>query len=415
MMTSFSTALSALNATSTAVDVVGNDLANLNTTGFKAEDVEFSDLMSQALGAAGSGSQVGLGVGVPTTKAQFVQGSVQQTGGPLDCAIQGGGFFVLSGSNNQTLYTRAGNFTVDSTGHLQTASGQNVQGWNASNGVVNTNSPVGDVVIPANGVVPASPTTSMSLTVNLNAAGVAGQTSGTYSTPIQVYDAQGGEHTLTATFTKSSTANNSWNYTVTCPASDVSGSNTLATGSLTFDGTGELTSPASTDAPVAVKLTGLTDGAADQTINWNLFSNGNAQVTQFSQDSAVSATTQDGMTSGQISQVGIANGGLIVATYTNGQQATVGQIAMASITNPDSMVSVGNNAYEATAATSAPAIGTSGSGGRGTIQGGALESSTVDIATEFTKLITYQRTYQANSRVITTADQMTQNLLSMMQ
>jgi flagellar hook protein FlgE len=411
MMQVFSTALSGLNAASTAVDVVGNDLANLNTSGYKAHEIHFSDLVSEAMGVASAGSNVGLGVESPTTTTQFVQGSIEQTGGAMDCAIQGSGFFVLRGSNNQTLYTRDGSFTVDSTGHLQTASGQYVQGWNATNGVVDTNTPPVDVVIPANGVVAAAATANMSLTVNLNAAATNGATSGTYSTPIQVYDSQGGQHTLTATFTKGK-GTNQWDYAVTIPSADVTGNTTLATGTLQFDGSGNLTSPASTDTPVQIQLTGLTDGAGDSTINWDMFSGSTGLITQYSQSSAVSASTQDGMASGQIAEVGISTGGTIVATYTNGQQATVGQIALASITNPESMVAVSGNAYEAAADTSAPAIGTAGTGGRGTIQGGVLEASTVDIATEFTRLITYQSTYQANSRVITTANQMVQDIFS---
>ena len=410
MMTSFSTALSALSATSSAVNVVGNDLANLNTTGYKAEDVQFSDIVSQALGVASGGSEVGLGVAPPVAKRNWVQGSVQQSSGPLDCAIQGGGFFILRDSNNQTLYTRAGDFTVDSSGHLISSSGQYVQGWTATDGVVNTNSPVGDVLVPANGVVPASATKNASVTVNLNSGGTVGKASGTYSTPMEIYDSQGGKHTLTITFTKTDT--NKWDYEVTIPSTDVTGDNSLAKGSLEFDGAGLLKTPASTDGPVKIDIAGLTDGAADMSINWNLFSGDTGLMTQYSQASAVSANLQDGMTSGQISKIGMADGGLIVATYTNGQQATVAQVALASITNPDSLVAVGGNAYQATAATSAPAIGTAGTGGRGSVKGGSLEASTVDIATEFTRLITYQRTYQANSRVISTSDQMTQDLIS---
>jgi flagellar hook protein FlgE len=416
MFTVFNTALSGLNANSTAIDIVGNNLANLNTTAYKADTVEFQDLMSQQLGGSSASSQVGLGVGGAESVPQYIQGSITQTTGAYDAAIQGNGFFVVSGPNNQLLYTRAGDFTLDPTGHLQTASGLDVQGWNAVAGVVDPNSAVSNIVVPLNGVTPATATANMSATVNLDSTATAGGTDGTYSTPIQVIDSQGGSHTLTATFTKSTTATNSWDYAITIPDADLTTSSTtpLATGTLTFDGNGKLITPASTDAPVAVKITGLADGASDMTVNWNLYdSSGNGLVTQFAQTSGVSATSQDGFQAGQISKVTISNGGLLVATYSNGQSATVGQIALASIENPGSMLSVGNNNLQPTVDTSAPAIGTAGSGGRGQILGQSLEASTVDIATEFANLMAYQQSYQANSRVITTADQMIQDLVGL--
>jgi flagellar hook protein FlgE len=417
MFTVFNTALSGLNANSSAIDIVGNNLANLNTTGYKADTVEFQDLMSQQLGASSATNQVGLGVSGAESVPQFTQGSITQTTGAFDAAIQGNGFFVVSGPNNQLLYTRAGNFTLDPNGQLQTASGEDVQGWNAVNGVVNPNSAVSNIVVPLNGVTPATATANMSATVNLDSSATVGGTDGTYSAPIQVVDAQGGTHTLTVTFTKSSSGSNQWDYAITIPDADLttpSGGTPLASGTLAFDGTGKLTAPASTDPAIAVKVAGLADGASDMTINWNLYdSNGNGLVTQFAQTSGVSATSQDGFQAGQISKVSISNGGLLVATYSNGQSATVGQIALASIENPASMLSVGNNNLQPTVDTSAPAIGAAGSGGRGQILGQSLEASTVDIATEFANLMAFQQSYQANSRVITTADQMTQDLIGL--
>ena len=327
MFTVFNTALSGLKANSTAIDIIGNNLANLNTTAYKADVVEFQDLMSQQLEGSSASSQIGLGVSGAESVAQFTQGSVTQTAGAYDAAIQGNGFFVVSGANKQLLYTRAGNFTLDPTGHLQTAGGDYVQGWNAVAGVVNTNTAVSDILLPLNGVSPATATTNMSATVNLNASATAGTTDGTYSAPIKVVDAQGGTHTLTVTFTKSASGSNSWDYSITIPDADLatpSGGTPLATGTLTFDGTGKLTSPAATDPPVAVAITGLADGASDMNINWKLYdSNGNGLVTQFAQASGVSSTSQDGFQAGQITNVGIANGGLLVATYSNGQTANV--------------------------------------------------------------------------------------------
>jgi flagellar hook protein FlgE len=414
MFTVFNTALSGLNANSSAIDIVGNNLANLNTTGYKTETVEFQDLMSQQLGGSSASNQIGLGVSGAESVPQFTQGSITQTTGSFDAAIQGNGFFVVSGPNDQLLYTRAGNFTLDPTGHLQTASGEDVEGWNAQGGVVNPNSAVSDIVVPLNGATPATASANMSATVNLNSSAAVGGTDGTYSTPIQVVDAQGGTHTLTVTFTK--TDANKWDYAITIPDADLKTPSTtpLAKGTLTFDGTGQLSDPPVATGSVPVAITGLADGAADMSINWNLYdSSGNGVVTQFAQTSGVSATSQDGFQAGQITNVAISNGGLLVATYSNGQSATVGQIALASIENPESMLSVGNNNMQPTVGTSTPAIGTAGSGGRGQILGQSLEASTVDIATEFANLMAFQQSYQANSRVITTADQMTQDLIGL--
>jgi len=413
MFTVFNTALSGLSANSTAIDIVGNNLANLNTTGYKADTVEFQDLMCQQLAGASATGQVGLGVGSADSVKQFTQGSITQTTGSFDAAIQGSGFFVVKDSNQQLLYTRAGNFTLDPTGHLQTATGQSVEGWNSVGGVLNSNAAVSDIVVPLNGVTPARVTTTMTATVNLNASGTAAGTNGTYSAPIQVVDAQGGSHTLTMTFTK--TAANQWDYDISIPDADLTtpSATPLAHGTLTFDGTGQLTDPPIATGTIPVTIAGLADGAADMSINWQLYNSSGALVTQFAQSSGISATSQNGSPAGQITKVGISNGGLLVATYSNGQSATVGQIALASIENPGSMLAVGENNLRPTAATSAPAIGAANSSGLGQIAGQSLESSTVDIATEFTSLITFQRSYQANSRVITTADQMTQDLIGL--
>jgi flagellar hook protein FlgE len=412
MFTAFSTALSALSANSTAINVVGNNLANLNTTGFKASTVNFFDLMSQQIGVASAPSEIGMGVAGVQAVRQFSQGNIQQTTGAFDAAIEGDGFFMVRDQNNQTLYTRAGNFTLDSSGHLLSATGEAVQGYNAVNGVVTPSGAVSDIKLPINALNAATASTKMSVAVNLNAGALADSTS-VYSTPVQVVDSQGGTHTLTITFTK--TDANKWSYAVTIPDADLKTASAapLAKGTLTFDGNGQLTSPAATDAPVDVKIAGLVSGASDMTVKWNLFNDTTGLLTQFKQASSVSATSQDGAASGQITKVGMSEGGLIIAQYSSGKQAVVAQVALASIQNPSSMTSVGNNNLIATPATSAAAVGAAGSGGRGDIRASSLEGSTVDIATEFTNLITLQRSYQAASKVITTSDQVLQDLLGL--
>ncbi len=413
MFTAFSTALSALNATSTAIDVVGNNLANLNTTGFKANVVSFHDLVSQSLGSGET--QVGLGVGVPITLRQFTQGSEQTTNGPLDAMIQGDGFFVVSGSNGQTEYSRGGNLQIDKNGNLTTPTGEQLQGWAAANGAVNTNAPVENIQLPVGSVKAPVATSTFSFDLNLNAAGTAGAASGAFSDSINVYDSLGTSHTVTVAFTKDATNAGQWNYSITVPDADLKSPFTPVTGSVTFDANGNLTTPAATDPSPQVPITGFADGAADMTLNWSLYNGTTPRITQYAQASSPSATAQDGSPAAQLSQVAIVNGGGIVAQYTDGSQTVVGQLAMASIRNPESLIAAGDNNYEVSGATAVPVIGTPGTGGRGTVIGGAVEASTVDIATEFTNLIVYQRAYEANSRVVTTVDQLTQDTIALKQ
>ena len=412
MGTAFSTALSALNADSSAIDVVGNNLANLNTTGFKASTVDFSSLMAEQLGVGSGNGQVGLGVGQIASVQDFSQGSISTvtTGGALDAAIQGSGFFVVTDSNTNQLYTRDGSFQLNASGALQTVTGQNVQGWMATNGVVNSNGPTTSITVPVGSTLAPSATANMSMTVNLDSATAV---NGTFSAPLQVYDSLGQAHTLTVTYTE--TAPGAWSYAVTIPAADLTagGNTTVANGNLTFNANGQLTAPAA-GAPINIAVAGLADGANNMSINWNLYNSaGNPVITQYAQASAVSNPIQDGFAAGQVSQVSIQNGGLVVASYTNGQQVTIGELAVASIANPTSLQQVGNNNLQASATTAQAAIGASGTGGNGAVQGGALEASNTDMAQEFTNLLTYERSYQAASKVITTADQLAQETVAL--
>jgi flagellar hook protein FlgE len=410
MASAFSTALSALNADSTAIDVVGNNLANLNTNGFKASTVDFSDLIAEQLGTGSGNGQVGMGVGQVMAVQDFTQGSITTTNGALDAAIQGNGFFVVTDSNNTQLYTRDGSFQLDANGDLLTATGQNVQGWTATNGVVNTNGAPGNITLPVGSVIAPSATTTMSMNVNLDSSTA---TNGTFAAPIQVYDSLGTAHTLTVTYTE--TAPNAWSYAVTIPAADLpaNANTTVASGTLTFDANGNLTAPPA-GTPVAIAIPALADGAAAMNVNWSLYNSaGTPELTQYAQTSGMSSPEQDGNAAGQVSQVSIQNNGMIVADYTNGKQVTLGQLAVASIANPTSLVQVGNNNLQAAASTAQAAIGAAGTGGRGQIQGGAVEASNTDMAAEFTQLLTYERSYQAASRVITTSDTLAQETVNL--
>ena len=421
MFTSFSTALSALNADSTAIDVVGNDLANLNTPGYKATELCFSDLVTQSLGAGLGVTQVGFGVAQPITESQYTQqGAIQTSGGLDDAAIQGDGFFVVSNSAGNLLYTRAGDFKTDGSGNLTTATGDYVQGWTAVDATtrqVDTNGPIGNIVVPVGTLKPPVVTTQITASLNLNASSAADATS-EFTMPITVFDSLGNSHVLTLDF--QNTGGNTWSYQATVPGSDISGGTagtpfdiSGASGTLSFDSNGDLTSPAA-GSPITFTIPGLADGASDMNLSWNPYdSAGNSTITQFGQPSAYSATSQNGSAAVQLEQVGMGTGGQILAEYTDGSQVVVGQVAMASIRNPDTLIAAGSNNLTLSSLTANPAIGMPGTGGRGTIVGGSIEASTVDIASEFTSLIVYQRAYEANAHVVTTADQLSQDTINL--
>ncbi|MFN7926172.1 MAG: flagellar hook protein FlgE [Bryobacteraceae bacterium] len=412
MFTSFSTALSALSAHSTAIDVVGNNLANLNTPGFKTNVVAFYDLVTQSLGAGLGETQVGFGVARPNTIRQFTQGAVKASTGELDIAVQGDGFLVVREQSGATVYSRGGQLQIDKSGNLLTATGQRVQGWTESGGTLTTNGPIGDIIVPVGSIKAPVATTSMSFDLNLNATATAGPPADSFSTSIEVFDSLGGSHVVTVKFTKNATPN-VWDYSISFPDSDVASPVTPVTGSLTFDSFGKLIDPPPGAAPPAMAVAGLKDGAADLALNWSLYDGARPRLTQFTQPSAVSANAQNGSPPAQLIRVGVGNGGVVLAQYSNGVQSVVGQLAMASVRNPESLIAVGNNSYQLSARSALPAVGLPGTGGRGQILGGAIESSTVDIAREFTNLIVLQRGYQANARVVTTVDELSQETINL--
>jgi len=254
----------------------------------------------------------------------------------------------------------------------------------------------------------------MTVAANLNASASVGDS---FSAPVQVVDSLGNTHTLTVNFTN--TAPLTWKYDVTIPGEDLTGGtagtpSSLTTGTLTFDSGGILTSPVA-GTPVSVATTtGLSDGAADLNINWNLFdSTNNPLVTQYASASTTTGSTQDGIQAATVTGVSLQDGGMLVATFSNGAHRTLAQLAVASISNPDTLLAINNNQYVVGVGTTTPSIGASGTSTRGNIVSGALEASNVDMATELTNLIVFQRGYQADSKAITAIDQMQQTLLAM--
>ena len=405
MLAAFNTAASALSADSTAVSIVGNNLANLNTSGFKTNSAIFEDVFSESMN--GGKTQVGLGVQTPITARNFSQnGTTQTTTNSLDAAIVNQGFFVVEGSSGATQYSRDGNFQRSATGVLQNAEGEAVQGWTSLSGNLNTSGPIGDIVIPTGVLEPAVATSNVSFT-NVNLDATATTTSSPVTTQVAVFDSLGQQHQLTLSFNKTGTGQWSWNASV--PSSD---GTVAGAGTLTFDSSGGLTSPTS-PAPT-ISVSNWADGASTaQTINFNLAPNGQSAITQYAQAFNISNPAADGSAATTITDAGIGDGGVVNATLSNGQTIQIGQLAVANFVNPGSLIAVGNNDFQTSGLSSQPSIGTANTGGRGQIKGSALESSTVDISTEFTNLITFQNSYSANSRVITTANSMEQQTLDL--
>jgi flagellar hook protein FlgE len=406
-MGSFSIALTGLRAQSAALNTIGNNLANLNTTAFKEQTTQFADLFYQQIGSSGSGDslQRGLGVRVAGTQSDFGQGSLQTTGNATDLAIQGNGFFVINAGGTQQL-TRAGNFQLSSTGLLETTDGYAVQGYPAINGQASANGALGAITLPIGSTQVAKATTGFGMGMNLDSNAAVGTS---FPSTVTMYDSLGNAHTATATFTKANS--NEWSYSMALPAGDATGSANTS-GTLTFDASGNLTSP--TGNVSGISFTGLADGAADMSVSFNLFdASGNATISQTAGASAVASTTQDGYASGTYKGFTIGNDGVISAEFTNGQTEAVGTLALANVANVQGLTRAGNNAYLATSASGAATIGAAGTGGRGELQDDALEGSNVDISTEFSDLIVAQRAFEANSKTVTTFDTVTQETINL--
>ncbi|HMD96060.1 MAG TPA: flagellar hook protein FlgE [Terriglobia bacterium] len=433
-MSSFSISLSGLLADDQELSVLSNNLANLNTVGYKGETAQFQDLFYQEVGSnagsngAGDPVQVGAGAEVGSTPTDFTQGTLDSTGLSTDMAIQGAGF-LLSQHGNVTQYTRDGNLSTNAQGYLVTSDGSEVLGYPAVNGVANSSGALGPLQVNNGQSSPPQATSNVTLALNLNAGANADATSA-FSSEVAAYDSLGSAHVLTFTFTK--TATNTWSYSVTIPATDVGtgaagnpvvlaqstpGSSTMPP--LTFDANGNLTSP-NPKIPISLTLpTGdtLADGGSlSSKLAWNLVSSGgSAEITQVANPSATSSTQQDGYAAGSLTGFTVASNGTIQGSFTNGQTVALGQIALASFPNTQGLLRTGSNNYMASLASGLPTVGAPGSGGRGTISDGSLENSNVDIATQFAQLILAERGYQANSQAVKTEDQVLQTALSILQ
>lgn len=399
---SFSTALSGLRASSNALGVTGNNIANANTTAFKSDSINFADVF---LKNGGTAVNVGSGVVTTRTSTNFGQGGLNESGSPTSTAIQGNGFFVVADSSGVQSYTRAGDFNLDRDGFLVTTGGQKVQGYPAVNGKIAPGTPSTSIQVPIGATLSPAVTTQTTLRMNLDSSA---PINSTFTAPVQVFDSKGLAHTLELSLTKQA----SGTYGLSSSLDGHPAQTSSAT--LTFDSNGLLATPSSLSiVPDAAFL----DGATLPSININLRQTnpdgtpGEGNITNFGSNSTVTSTEQDGFAAGSLVALATDRNGIISGTFTNGKTRPIAQIAIATFNAQTELRHLGGNLYTETLASGSPSVGTAGTGGRGQVVGGALEQSNVDISNEFTELIVAQRGFQANSRVITTINQTMQDLL----
>jgi flagellar hook protein FlgE len=419
-------AVSGIDANQTFLDVIGNNIANSNTTAYKSESVGFTDLLAEQIqGAAAptatSGGlnpeSIGAGVEVGTVVENQTQGAIQQTNVPSDVAIQGNGFLVASLAG-QTMYTRDGQLSLDANGDLTAPNGALIQGWEANaSGTINTNSPTTAITIPTSSTLPATATQNITLGGNLPS----GSTS-PVSFTTNAYDALGDVVPITFTLTPTSTANQ-WTLQATVPngssTADLFSTSTPPT--VTFSSSGQLQSVSgatgSATAGFSLPVTTMPPSppyqfATGATLNIDFpAATANGAVTQFSGNPTLTATKQDGHAAGSLQSYTIGADGVITGSYSNGQSQTIAQIALATFANPSGLTDLGNLMYQATSNSGQAVVSTPGSGGAGTLVGGALEASNVDLSTQLTDLIVAQEAYQANTKVISTTDNVMQALM----
>ncbi len=451
MMRSMFSGVSGLRAHQQRMDVIGNNVANVNTVGFKSSRVTFQEVFNQTLSGASAPDsstsrggtnpmQVGLGTSVGSVDTMMSTGSSERTDNATDLSISGDGFFIVRGSSEDTYkFTRAGNFGLDKLGNLVSGSGYCVYGWQKINddGSFDTESPVEPINLYSdnhNGnkkIIAASATSKAAFSGNLNASNPdlgAGSTVTQFAVPFTVYDGLGNGHQLSVNFRKISVddtnATTTWSYDivsgtdettfqldttggVTNPPNTVASGTTTASGQLVFDGGGKLDKAG---ADIYLTLT-TAAGVGAEPFNVNLnFGN----LTMFAGESSVVPTDINGYTTGTLTNFSIGSDGIITGVYSNGEQQSLGCVALASFSNPAGLEKVGDNLFIPTTNSGNFTKGlAAGTGGTGTLTPGTLEMSNVDLSSEFTNMIVTQRGFQANSRIITTSDEMLQELVNL--
>ena len=404
MLRSLFSGISGLRAHQQMMDVTGNNIANVNTTGYKSSQAVFQDTLSQMVNAAGAPqngaggtnpAQVGLGVRLASITNNFGQGAAETTGKSSDMMIQGDGFFVVK-SGGEALYTRAGSFSFDANGSLTTPNGQVVQGWSAEDdGSVNTAGAPGNIKLPIGISLAPTETKSITFTGNLSNEAVVGATK---DIPVAVYDKNGASNTTDFTFSKTDAST----WTVTLP----DGTNSA----ITFtDGKAVGDPDPATGEDTGMKtLSGTNPDGTPYSYKIDVH-----DLTQYSGNTEARVSNSDGSGAGILSSYTVSNTGQIVGVFSNGLKQTLGQVALANFNNVNGLEKIGDSMFRSTVNSGLAQVGAAGSAGLGLITSGALEMSNVDLAQEFTNLVIAQRGFQANSRVITTSDEILQELVNL--
>ncbi len=407
--------ISGLNASAKQMDVIGNNIANVNTVGFKAGTIAFGDILSQSIAGGGLGTmQVGRGVEVNAIPTLFSQGSFESTQSPTDLAIDGEGFFMVKDSNGATYYTRAGMFNIGKDGYLRDENGYKVQGYQYQKGV-NTDV-IGDISLSGLQSLPSA-TTQFSIGANLNADAAENDN---FISAQTIYDSLGGAHTLKIEFTKAADAGK-WNYQAYLD--DAKLTDASASGTITFDSDGSLKSVNGSDpADVSIKFSGtLSNGAtigdSSNNITWVIKGSATTSLTPevmtgYASPSVNRSLVSDGWASGELQSLTVGSDGVINGFFTNGQSMPIGQIALAKFMNTLGLKKVGSCLFAATESSGNALVNKPAMGGLGKINSNSLEMSNTDIAKEFINMITAQKAYQANAKVITTTDQMLSELMN---
>jgi flagellar hook protein FlgE len=406
-----SSAISGLRNHQMMLEVTGNDIANVSTVGFKSSSTVFSDVLTQTLrGATAAGAlaggtnpaQIGLGSQLAGTVQSFTQGAIQRTGRTTDVAIQGDGFFIVQ-NVGENLYTRNGSFTLDADGNLTTLDGMLVQGWQSdAAGVVDPNGVLGAIQIKVGELLAPVQTTGIEVGGNLSSDAAIGTTN---SVSVTGYDIQGASVQIALTFEK--TAANEW--TATAVAGVPPAAVALTDNVLTFNATGEMTAPADRNINIAGGV--IAGMAGPITIDLGGASEP-GRLTQYAGKGTISVTSQNGAPTGTLQTFNVAQDGTIVGNYSNGDSRAIGQVALAVFANPGGLERIAG-VWRGSPNSGLPQVGTASSGGRGLVLAGSLEMSNVDLAEEFTRLIIAQRGFQGNARVITTTDEILQEVVNL--
>ncbi len=420
IFTALYTGSSGIQAHTDAIGVIGDDLANTSTVGFESQSAQFSDVIG---GTAQNGQELGQGVRMSGVDTEFSQGSLTATGEPLNMAIQGNGLFEVAGNYNGVqgnFYSRDGQFSLDNTGTVVNNEGLAVQGYTID-ATGKMSQSVGNLVL--GGQSAPNATTQMSMSANLDSSATPmvwnpANPSGTsnYSTSATVYDSLGTAHNVTTYFTNTGTGAWDWHSMVDGGelAGGTAGTQTqIANGSMTFNTNGALQTE--TTASSSASFVGA---SANQAITFNFGDpiatggTGLKGTTQFAGSNAINALSQDGYGSGTLAQVSVAADGTVTGQFSNGQSRPIARVALASFANEGGLERAGDQLFTQSQSSGAPLVGAAATGGSGSIVGGSVESSNVNLSSDLVTMIAYQRAFSANSRTVTTADQMLQEIVA---